>query len=73
VIKLTDDLKRRTDRLQKALEHENNGSAEKHARHYRDAVVPAMAALREAGDALECVVPHDIWPLATYREMLFIK
>ena len=26
-------------------------SAEKHAKHFRDAVVPAMAALREAGDA----------------------
>jgi len=36
-------------------------------------VVPAMAALRETGDGLECVVPHELWPLATYREMLFIK
>jgi glutamine synthetase len=36
-------------------------------------VVPAMAALRESGDALESVVPHELWPLATYREMLFIK
>jgi glutamine synthetase len=73
VIKLTDDLKRRTDKLQKALDHESNGSAEKHAKHFRDAVVPAMASLRETGDALECVVPHELWPLATYREMLFIK
>jgi glutamine synthetase type III len=32
-----------------------------------------MAALRETGDALEAVVPHARWPLATYREMLFIK
>jgi glutamine synthetase len=32
-----------------------------------------MNALREAGDSLECVVPHDVWPLPTYREMLFIK
>jgi glutamine synthetase len=73
VIKLTDDLKRRTDKLQKALEHESNGSAEKHAKHFRDAVVPAMASLRESGDALESIVPHELWPLATYREMLFIK
>ncbi len=73
VIKLTDELKRRTDKLQKALEHESNGSAEKHAKHFRDAVVPAMAALRDSGDALECIVPHELWPLATYREMLFIK
>ena len=73
VIKLTDELKRRTDKLQKALEHESNGSSDKHAKHFRDAVVPAMAALRDSGDALECIIPHELWPLATYREMLFIK
>ena len=73
VIKLADELKRRIDKLQKALDHEGDGSAEKHAKHFRDAVVPAMAALRETGDALECIVPHELWPLATYREMLFIK
>src|SRR3954471_13121784 len=45
--KLTDTFKQRTDRLAKALEHESD-SAEKHARHFRDVVVPAMSALREA-------------------------
>ena len=49
------------------------GSAEKHAKHFRDVVVPAMSALRETGDQLEVVIPHETWPLATYREMLFIK
>jgi len=72
VIKLTDELKRRSDRLASALEH-GGGSAEKHAKHFRDVVVPAMEKLREAGDALEVVMPHETWPLATYREMLFIK
>ena len=71
--KLTDEFKRRTDKLQKALEHEGNGSAEKHAKHFRDAVIPAMVALRETGDELELIIPHEMWPLATYREMLFIK
>jgi glutamine synthetase len=70
--KLVDELKRRTDKLEKALDHDS-GSAEKHAKHTRDVVVPAMAALREAGDQLELMVPHEAWPLATYREMLFIK
>ena len=32
-----------------------------------------MAELREAGDKLETVIPHALWPLPTYREMLFIK
>src|SRR5215216_4451177 len=32
IIKLTDELKRRTDKLQKTLEHESNGSSDKHAK-----------------------------------------
>jgi glutamine synthetase len=73
VVKLTEALKQRTDKLQDLLEHEGNGAAEKHAKYFRDKVVPAMVSLRETGDALEGIVPHDIWPLPTYREMLFIK
>jgi glutamine synthetase len=72
VTRLTDEFTRRTDKLQKALEHEN-GSAEKHAKYFRDTVIPAMAALRDTGDALEGIVSANLWPLATYREMLFIK
>jgi glutamine synthetase len=69
---LTDELKRRSDKLAAALDHDS-ASAEKHAKHFRDIVVPAMEKLREAGDALEVVIPHETWPLATSREMLFIK
>ena len=61
------------DKLQELLEHEGGGGAEKHAKYFRDKVVPAMASLRETGDSLESIVPHDLWPLPTYREMLFIK
>jgi glutamine synthetase len=73
VTKLADEFKRRTDKLQRTLDHESNGSSEKHAKHFRDAVIPAMNALRETGDELELIAPHELWPLATYREMLFIK
>ena len=71
--KLVDELKRRSDKLAAALEHEGNGDAERHAKHYRDVVIPAMHALRDAGDTIEVMMPHETWPLATYREMLFIK
>ncbi len=71
--KLTDEFVRRTQKLAHALEHEGNGAAEKHALHFRDVVIPAMSALRETGDQLELMIPHGTWPLATYREMLFIK
>jgi glutamine synthetase len=73
VTTLTDKLKANTDRLEKTLGHEGDGSADKHAKHYRDSVIPAMNAVREVADELECIVPHELWPLATYREMLFIK
>jgi glutamine synthetase len=69
----TEQFKVKVDRLQTLLEHEGNGDAEKHAKYFRDKVVPAMVALREIGDNLECIVPHDIWPLPTYREMLFVR
>jgi glutamine synthetase len=71
--RLTDECKLRVDHLQQLLEHEGDGDAMKHARYFRDKVVPAMTALRETGDSLECIVPHDLWPLPTYREMLFMK
>jgi glutamine synthetase len=70
--RLTDDFKKRTDKLEAALLHES-ATAEKHAKHFRDVVIPAMGALRETSDLLECTIPHELWPLATYREMLFIK
>ncbi|MGB2717195.1 MAG: glutamine synthetase III [Vicinamibacterales bacterium] len=73
ICKLSDEFKIRLDKLQELLEHEGNGNAEKHAKYFRDKVVPAMTALRESGDNLECIVPHDVWPLPTYREMLFVK
>ena len=71
--KATDDFKRTADKLAAALEHESAGSTHKHAKYMRDTVVPLMATLREIGDKLETIVPYDLWPLPTYREMLFIK
>jgi glutamine synthetase len=32
-----------------------------------------MAELRKHGDKLETIVADDLWPLPTYREMLFIR
>ena len=72
VTKLTDEFKKRTDKLQASLNH-SSASAEKHAKHFRDAVIPAMIALRDTSDALEATIPHELWPLPTYREMLFVK
>ena len=70
--KLADRFKVQTDALNALLAH-SGGSADKHAKYMRDKVVPAMAKLREIGDAIEVLTPHGIWPLPTYREMLFVK
>jgi glutamine synthetase len=71
--KTIDSVKKIADKLEHALEHEGNGNAEKHAKYFRDTIRPAMEALRESADSLELMMPHEMWPLATYREMLFIK
>jgi len=71
--KLVDQFKAQSDALAAALDHQSNGSAEKHAKYMRDKIVPAMAKLRSVGDEIEVLTPHEIWPLPTYREMLFVK
>jgi glutamine synthetase len=60
-------------KLDQALSHHAEGDMLAHAKHARDAVLPAMATLRTLGDKLETMVADDLWPLPTYREMLFIK
>jgi glutamine synthetase len=72
ITKLVDEFRVRTEKLSKALDH-HDGDPNTHAKFMRDTVCTGMAALRETGDKLELVVPHQLWPLPTYREMLFIK
>jgi glutamine synthetase len=45
----------------------------KHAAQIARDLKPAMARLRETGDALESVVAADLWPLPSYRTLLFLK
>jgi glutamine synthetase len=58
--------------LKKALEDHSASSAIAEAEHARDALLPAMEAVRTAGDTLEGIVADDLWPLPTYQEMLYI-
>jgi len=43
------------------------------AEHMRANIVPAMTAVRDVVDRLERIVPDDLWPVPTYRDMLFVK
>ena len=72
IVKLTDAFRVQTEKLAAALDH-NSTSSEKHAKYMRDVIVPGMVKLRDIGDQIEVVVPHAVWPLPTYREMLFVK
>jgi glutamine synthetase len=67
------DLARATSALDKATNHHGDGDPFAHAKHMREHVIPAMAEVRKVADKLETIVPDDLWPLPTYREMLFIK
>jgi len=60
--------------LEKAIEKDGHHKDElAHAKHLRDGIKPLMTEVREAADALEGFVPDELWPLPTYREMLFVK
>jgi glutamine synthetase type III len=39
----------------------------------RETVLPRMDALREVVDALEMKTASDLWPLPSYRDLLFTK
>ncbi|MDH4063945.1 MAG: glutamine synthetase type III, partial [Acidobacteriota bacterium] len=72
IVGLVDGFRAQTERLAATLTH-TSASAEAHAAYMRDTVVPTMAVLRDLGDQLEVVIPHSVYPLPTYREMLFVK
>lgn len=58
--------------LDKVHSQESEGAAAE-SFHNKDAVLPAMLAVREAADFLEGYVADDLWPLPTYQEMLFMR
>lgn len=62
-----------TAALEHALHHKHSGDPYADAKSTRDNVLPKMVELRTLGDTLETMVADDLWPLPTYREMLFIK
>ena len=43
------------------------------AHHMLHNVIPAMTKVRRATDRLERITAGDLWPLPTYRDILFVK
>ncbi|MGD8321014.1 MAG: glutamine synthetase III [Gemmatimonadota bacterium] len=43
------------------------------AEHMRANIIPALNDVRDVVDRLERIIPDDLWPFPTYRDMLFVK
>ncbi len=67
------DLQRGVAALEKAQHHHGDGDPYAHAKHSREHIFSAINELRSSADKLEMIVADDLWPLPTYREMLFIR
>ena len=70
---LVGDLERRIEAVEAALDANGHGDVRQEVTHFHDDVIPALGRLRETADVVETILPDDLWPLPTYREMLFIK
>jgi glutamine synthetase len=57
--------------LRGQIAEEHRATAEAEAEHVQ-AALKVMNAVRSTADELEGLVADDLWPLATYQEMLFI-
>ena len=70
--KLVGTFEQRIEALENALAHGGH-DLRAEVTHFHDDVIPSMVSLRETADQMESILPDDLWPLPTYREMLFIK
>lgn len=69
---LVEEISRQTDVLQKRIaESQAYEDHQKKAEFYRDQVIPAMNALRQAADQLESEVGAKYWPYPVYSDLLF--
>jgi glutamine synthetase len=69
---MVSELRRATVALERACSHHDDDPM-RHATHMNAQVKPAMAGLRQVVDGLESHVAAELWPMPTYRELLFLK
>ncbi|MGE5231637.1 MAG: glutamine synthetase type III, partial [Deltaproteobacteria bacterium] len=69
---LVNELREATAELEQAAAQHDEDPL-RHAQQIKREVKPAMSRLRAAVDTLETHVSADLWPLPTYRELLFLK
>ncbi len=71
-VDLVNELRRRTAEVERLGAHHESDPA-RHASLLNRELKPAMQRLRQVGDALEGLVAAELWPLPTYRNLLFLK
>ena len=71
-VELVTRLRNATAAVEQASAHQDADPL-KHAAQISRELKPAMAELRAAVDTLETLVAADLWPLPTYRDLLFLK
>jgi glutamine synthetase len=71
-VKLVNDFMGKLDALDAADDHHVKDTLE-HARYLKAKVFPLMKELRALGDEIETRCATTLWPVPSYRELLFIK
>jgi glutamine synthetase len=71
-VELVTRLRNATASVEQASAH-HDADPMKHAGQISRDLKPAMAELRTVVDTLETLVAADLWPLPTYRDLLFLK
>ena len=71
-VELVTKLRNATSSVERASTH-HDADPMRHAAQISRELKPAMAELRTVVDVLETVVAADLWPLPTYRDLLFLK
>ncbi len=61
------------EKLSAAMSKHDFASVEEHMQFCAKEICPLMLEVRSHADILETEVADELWPLAKYREMLFIK
>ena len=69
---MVDELREAIAELERVGAHHEEDPL-RHAQQIKREVKPAMERLRATVDVLESHVAADLWPLPTYRELLFLK
>ncbi len=73
VSNLTNLMMVEVNKLSDSISKHDFSSTEEHMQYFATTICSLMAEVRKYADALEAEIADELWPLATYQEMLFIK